>query len=197
MFRRIIILFIPIFLIIGCQDTTDDAALNEKKTPNQEINVENTSRKKDNNFSNREIADHLGEVANSVSDVNDAVAIVAGPYAVIGLDLDSKLDRSRVGTIKYSVLEALQKDPYGKTAVVVADGDITERIKSMNNQIQQGYPVQGVVEELAGIVARYMPNFPVPEQGPVEPDKNKEQLPKDKEQKLDDIQEEQSNENNN
>src|SRR5699024_11699221 len=59
-------------------------------------------------------ADHLANVAGDVPNVKDATAVVAGPYAVVGIDVDKDLDRSRVGTIKYSVTEALQHDPYGK-----------------------------------------------------------------------------------
>lgn len=98
---------------------------------------------------------------------------MAGPYAVVGIDVDKDLDRSRVGSIKYAVLEALQKDPYGKTAVVVADGDVVERIRSMSDKAGQGYPVQGFVDELSAIVGRYMPDFPINEDRPKERDQNK------------------------
>lgn len=193
MFKQMVILLIALFSLFGCQQNNDSTSLGEQETSDQKINVENTTINNKKDLTNTEIADHLVGVADSIPEVNGATAIVAGPYAVVGLNLDAKLDRSRVGIIKYSVLEALHEDPYGKTAVVVADGDIFERLKEMNNKLQQGYPIQGVVEELAGIVNRYMPNFPVPEQAPVEPDQNKEQLPDGKKEDLDDIQDEQSN----
>src|SRR5699024_12491049 len=55
------------------------------------------------------------------------------------------------------------------------------------------HPVQGVIEEVAAIVGRYMPNFPVPEQMPTEPDQNKETIPENEEEELEDIQDDQSN----
>src|SRR5690625_7884522 len=67
------------------------------------------------------IADHHADIASDVPNVNSASAIVAGPYALVGIDVDQDLDRARVGTVKYTVSEALQHDDYGKTAVVVAD----------------------------------------------------------------------------
>src|SRR5699024_5672262 len=100
----------------------------------------------------------------------------------------------RFGSIKYSVNEALHHDPYGKTAVVVADADVLERLRGMGDKINQGYPVQGVVDELAAIVGRYMPDFPINEDRPQETDQNKQIIPDDEEEHLDNKQKEQSNE---
>src|SRR5699024_2457091 len=104
------------------------------------IHVKDSSIEENQQFENKDIATHLANVASDVPNVHDAAAIVAGPYAVVGIDVDGTLDRSRVGTIKYTVSEALQHDPYGKTAVVIADADIMERIRSMRQNIQDGYP---------------------------------------------------------
>ncbi|MDY0396257.1 YhcN/YlaJ family sporulation lipoprotein [Virgibacillus halophilus] len=139
--------------------------------------VKNSSQYKQEKLSNRQIADHLSGVASNIPDVDNAAAVVAGPYAVVGIDVNKDLDRSRVGTIKYSVAEAMQHDPYGKTAVIVADGDVTQRLRNMSDKISQGYPIQGVVDELAAIVGRYMPETPVPHNRPQETDQNKKNDP--------------------
>ncbi|GGB44833.1 YhcN/YlaJ family sporulation lipoprotein [Virgibacillus dakarensis] len=181
-------------LLAGCQQQGDESSLpREQEGGNQPIQVEDSNPAKRKNVTNEDMANHLANVARDVPNVNDAAAVVAGPYAVVGIDVDKDLDRSRVGTIKYSVLEALKHDPYGKTAVVVADADITERLRHMSNKISQGHPVQGVVDELSGIVSRYMPDFPINDDQPEEPDQNKEVIPKKDEDKLDNIQEDQSN----
>lgn len=188
-----IILSISVLFLFGCTQQNEDQSLPDQKSSDRFIQVENANEREEATLTNTEIANHLVDVANSVTDVNQSAAIVLGPYAVVGLNVDKDLDRSRVGAVKYSVLEALQKDPYGKTTVVVADGDIVERIREMNNKVQQGYPVQGVIEELAAIVGRYMPEFPVPEQMPTEEDQNKELLPEEDKEELDNIQDDQSN----
>ncbi|WP_164669144.1 YhcN/YlaJ family sporulation lipoprotein [Virgibacillus doumboii] len=186
-------------LLIGCQQNDNEQSLpnEDRNNNNRIIQVEDSNPVKRKNPSNEEIADHLANVAGDVPNVMDATSVVAGPYAVVGINVDKDLDRSRVGTIKYSVLEALQHDPYGKTAVVVADGDVVERIRMMGNKISQGHPVQGVVDELSAIVGRYMPDFPINEDQPQQPDQNKELLPEKDEKKLDDIEEDQSNNKNN
>lgn len=189
--------FLSITLLIGCQQNQDEQSLPEESENNDRfIQVEDSDPVEQEQLTNNEISTHLANVASDVPDVQNATSVVAGPYAVVGIDVDKDLDRSRVGSIKYSVLEALQKDPYGKTAVVVADGDVVERIRSMGDKMAQGYPVQGVVDELSAIVGRYMPDFPINEDQPKEGDQNKETIPEDKEQQLDDAEEEQSNQHN-
>lgn len=195
MYMRIVFLVVCMFLITGCSQNNSERALPTEKQDNRYVQVKNSSQSEQQSLSNKEIANHLANIASGVPDVNNARAIVAGPYAVVGIDVDKDLDRSRVGTIKYSVSEALYHDPYGKTAVVVADGDVTERIRNMGDKINQGYPVQGIVDELAGIVSRYMPDFPTPENQPQQPDQNKEILPNDEKKKLDEIEDDQSKDN--
>ncbi|HLR66021.1 MAG TPA: YhcN/YlaJ family sporulation lipoprotein [Virgibacillus sp.] len=191
--RTTLFLLISLLIITGCQKTKDDA-LPETDNQDRFVQVENTDQEEKNNMSNEQIANHLANVASDVPNVEDAAAVVAGPYAVVGIDVDRKSDRSRVGTIKYSVTEALQQDRYGKTAVVVADADGTERIRGMADKIQQGYPVQGIMDELSAIVGRYMPDFPTNDNKPRDPDQNKDVIPNKDEDKLDEIEEEQSNE---
>ncbi|GAB3068187.1 YhcN/YlaJ family sporulation lipoprotein [Virgibacillus ainsalahensis] len=181
-----------LLFVIGCQQEDAEEPLAQNEENNKILQVENSDPQELQELENTDIADHLANIASDVPDVDDAAAVVAGPYVVVGIDVDKDLDRSRVGTIKYSVLETLYHDPYGKTAVVVADADVTERIRGMGNKISQGHPVQGIVDELAAIVGRYMPDFPISNEQPQEPDQNKEVLPEEDEKKLQDVEDEQS-----
>lgn len=156
-----IIMFILVSLILfGCTNPND----RENSTSKKEQEIEQTSEQQEISDNNDDIASHLANIASNVPDVDEAVAIVAGPYAVVGIDVAEKLDRQRVGTIKFSVNEALRDDPYGKTTVVVADADVNERIRNMRERIEDGEPIEGIVDELANIVGRFMPTFPVEEE---------------------------------
>lgn len=157
---------------------------------NENILVEQSSYHENETFSNQEIATHLATIASEVPNVNDAIAIVAGPYAVVGIDIDATSERQQVGTIKFSVNEALRYDPYGKTTVVIADADMMQRLRDMRVKLDQGHPVQGVVDELAEIVSRVMPTFPIDEDQPQDPIDNKQNI-LDEEQIL--IEKEQTN----
>ncbi|WP_284140939.1 MULTISPECIES: YhcN/YlaJ family sporulation lipoprotein [unclassified Virgibacillus] len=193
MYKLIFILSVVLLFTIGCNRENTQDALPSDNNSDRFLQVENSSEAKKQNLSNEQIATHLANVATKVPNVNNATALIAGPYAVVGIDVDKDLDRSRVGTIKFSVSEALREDPYGKTAIVVADGDVNERIRMMADKMRQGHPVQGIVDEVAAIVGRYMPEFPVPREQPVEPDENKQLVPEGEKQELDDIQNDQSN----
>lgn len=83
-----------------------------------------------------------------------------GNTAVVGLNVDGNLDRAEVGTIKYTVAEALQSDPAGANALVTADLDVTNRIADLGRHIQEGNPVSGLASELADIVGRIIPQLP-------------------------------------
>ncbi|MFD1849184.1 YhcN/YlaJ family sporulation lipoprotein [Oceanobacillus bengalensis] len=190
---RIGLLLIPLLIIVGCAE--EENSMRSEQAENQYIQVKNSDPNELQELTNSEIATHLANIASDIPEVNDATAVVAGPYAVVGIDVDKDLDRSRVGTIKYTVLEALYHDPYGKTAVVVADADATERLKGMGEKIRQGHPVQGFVDELSAIVARYMPDLPITDNAPGNIDQNKDSMPKGDEEELENIQEEQSNHN--
>ncbi|GEL76019.1 YhcN/YlaJ family sporulation lipoprotein [Tenuibacillus multivorans] len=118
------------------------------------------------NHSNQEAAQRLADIASSVPDVNDANVLVFGSYTIIGLDVNEDLDRSRVGSVKYSVSEAVKHDPYGRYALVVADGDIMTRIQKMNTMIRQGEPTDAVIDEISNVVGRYLPETPTKEKQP-------------------------------
>ncbi|MDN4073585.1 YhcN/YlaJ family sporulation lipoprotein [Fictibacillus terranigra] len=108
----------------------------------------------------QQVSRHLVGIATGIPGVEDATAVALGRYAVVGIDVDSKLDASRTGTIKYSVAEALKKDPYGANALVTADPDTVQRLRGMASEIRRGHPIGGILNELAAIVGRLMPQVP-------------------------------------
>ncbi|MYL32994.1 YhcN/YlaJ family sporulation lipoprotein [Pontibacillus yanchengensis] len=189
--RFLITLFVLLGLV-ACQNQEEES-LPKQKSESPIVEVQDSDPVPKQKLNNREQANHLAKVANEVPDVNNATSLVAGPYVVVAIDVDKDLDRSRVGSIKYSVAEAMKKDPYGKNAVVIADADGYERIKQMARKVREGQTVQGITDELAAIVGRYMPEVPVPEQKLSEPDQNKKTIPKKQKQELDNIEDEQSN----
>lgn len=178
------------FILAGCSTTKGV----EKK--GNLINVKNSYIEEVDRKTGQEISKRLVMLATSIPNVNDATAVVIGPYAIVGIDVDSKIDRSQVGSIKYSVAESLKKDPYGAKAVVFADADTSQRLKEISADIQKGRPIQGVMEELADITGRLMPEIPSdlitpsPKNATDKPD---QKLPVDQQNNLKKKQEEQSN----
>lgn len=182
---------ITTIFLSSCQSANENSS---QPRPNEQqyIQIQNSNPTEQEQMTNNDIASHLSNIASRIKDVNDSASVVVGPYAVVGIDVDEDLDRQRVGSVKYSVAEALRNDPYGKTAVVIADGDLMERFRRMGEEIKDGRPIKGVVVELAEIVNRYIPDIPVEENQNNNSDPN-DNIQKDDEQNLKNIQEEQSN----
>lgn len=150
-----------IILLGACQQQKKPEALDKQDGRQHLVRVSDSSKKKTNQARpSTDVAQHLVNVTEHVADVNDATAIVIGRYAVVGIDVKDDLDRSKVETIKYSVAKALRNDPEGANAVVVADPDTVSRLKEMGKEIQAGRPVSGIMDELAAIVGRVMPEMP-------------------------------------
>lgn len=145
-------------LVTGCGG--NQANEGDTRQEQQPINVRNSTAENIDRQSGQEISRHLVELATSIPNVNDATAVVLGNYAIVGIDVNEDLERSDVGAIKYSVAESLKKDPHGARAVVVADPDMTARLREISEDIQNGKPVQGIVNELADISGRLMPEVP-------------------------------------
>jgi len=105
-------------------------------------------------------AAHLEALAKGVEGVQGANCVVFGKYAIVGIDVDSRMERTQVGTIKYSVAEAFRKDPYGIDALVTADVDMGQRLREIRADVMNGKPISGFADEMADIVGRLIPQIP-------------------------------------
>ncbi len=124
------------------------------------VNVKNSTIQEVDRTTGQDISKHLVNLASSIPNVNDATAVVIGNYAIVGIDVNKNLERSEVGTIKYSVAESLKNDPHGARAIIIADPDINARLREVSGDIQAGKPIQGIMNELADISGRLMPEIP-------------------------------------
>ena len=147
-----------ILLFSGCSGT--DQSQQRDENNRHYMNVRNTTVKGVSRDESETVSKHLANLAANVPGVNGSSAVALGKYAIVAIDVDKDFDRSKVGSIKYTVAEALKKDPYGKNAVVVADPDIFARLNEVREDIRNGRPVQGILNELSDIVGRIMPEVP-------------------------------------
>ncbi|MEC1846163.1 YhcN/YlaJ family sporulation lipoprotein [Bacillus amyloliquefaciens] len=163
--RILFIIIQALFILTGCTAVQDGRERNirNESTDQREakpIHVKNTAPETAENPGRTDIAKHLVEVTEKIPGITDATAVVLGRYSVIGIDVYDNLERSKVESIKYTVAQALKNDPYGANAVVVADPDTVSRLRGMASDIKAGRPVSGILDELAAIVGRVMPEVP-------------------------------------
>jgi YhcN/YlaJ family sporulation lipoprotein len=194
--KYFIFLLLIAFFLSGCNSNNEtDRARNDQENSNQFMNVRHSPYDDVKLEDSEKISQRLANIAGSVPNVERATAVALGKYAIVGIDVNEDLDRSKVGALKYSVAEALKKDPMGANAVVVADPDFMARIEEINEDIKNGKPVEGVLNELADIMGRIMPEVP----SDLDPDVEQQmEEPKDetnnkKARELDQIQNKQSN----
>ncbi|MBA4494280.1 YhcN/YlaJ family sporulation lipoprotein [Paenactinomyces guangxiensis] len=154
---------INIFLLAlcGCQPENKPPANESAPRAGQQISytqrVRQTAPNQPVDRSPQAVAQRMVNLAVSVPQVRNATAISLGRYTIVGIDVDPALDRGRVGTIKYTVAQALQEDPQGSRALVTADVDLVQRIRELNDDLRNGRPVGGIMDELAEIAARISP----------------------------------------
>ncbi|MED1741674.1 YhcN/YlaJ family sporulation lipoprotein [Bacillus swezeyi] len=159
--RIIFLIFIQTAILLSACGIQNNAQNEANELPgNRPIHVKNTAQEPVNREDGQAISRRLVKITENVPGVNDATAIVLGRLAVVGIDVKDNLERSKVESIKYSVAEALQDDPYGANAAVVADPDTFNRLRAMGREIQAGRPVKGILDELAAIVGRVLPEVP-------------------------------------
>lgn len=193
MIKKIVLTALILLVMTGCSSKNNIQQSNEN---NSLIRVKNSYIKNVDRKTGQQVAERLVGLATSIPNVNDASAVVLGPYAIVGIDVNPKLERTQVGSIKYSVAESLKKDPYGAKAVVVADVDTTERLKEISSDIKKGRPIRGIMEELADVSGRLMPEIPGdlitpdPKKATEKPDRK---LTPEEQKNLDKRQEQQSN----
>lgn len=154
--KELVVLSIMLVSLAGCnsQATPPSNSDNNNSVHTQQIKHQSIAENKEG------AALYLENLAKGIDGVDNAHVVVVGNTAIVGIDVDPKLERSRVGTIKYSVSEAFRKDPYGIHAIVTADIDLNERIAEIGADIRAGRPVQGMIEELSDIVGRIVPQIP-------------------------------------
>ncbi|WP_054027948.1 YhcN/YlaJ family sporulation lipoprotein [Bacillus sp. FJAT-28004] len=124
------------------------------------VHTQQTEPRKKEIKNSAQVAVHLEQLAKGIDGVTNAHCVVFGNTAIVGIDVDAKMERSRVGTIKYAVAEAFHKDPYGIDALVTADIDMSQRINEIGADIRRGKPISGFAEEMADIIGRLIPQMP-------------------------------------
>jgi YhcN/YlaJ family sporulation lipoprotein len=171
--RRLLLAVLLLSAFVGC--SKNEGASPSPTTDRNGVRVQQTAPEHRENLDAAAVEARLESLARSVPGVQSANCVVYGKTAVVGIDVKQDMDRSKIGTIKYSVAEALRKDPYGVNAVVTADMDLGQRLRNIRDKMRSGRPIVGFAEEMADIIGRIMPQLPSETVAPRQmPDASKE-----------------------
>lgn len=158
--RKVVVLALAIAVLGGCGRVQQRNEASPSPNGQNGIKVQQTVPEKPAIQNRQEVTERLEGLAASIPQVRSARCVIIGNTAIVGVNVDPELERSRVDVIKYSVSEALRKDPHGVHAFVTADIDMAGRIAEIREDIRQGRPVAGFAEELADMIGRIVPQIP-------------------------------------
>jgi YhcN/YlaJ family sporulation lipoprotein len=156
----LVVLFTAMLMTACGGNSGPNAAGTPNQNSNSQVQVKQTVPEKPQMVDKAAVSERLEKLALSVPQVKGANCVVIGNTAIVGIDVDPDLDRNRTDVVKYSVAEALRKDPHGVYAFVTADLDLGERIRDIGTSVKEGRPIAGFAEELIDIVGRIMPQIP-------------------------------------
>ncbi|MBN6889184.1 YhcN/YlaJ family sporulation lipoprotein [Cytobacillus horneckiae] len=183
-------------LLTACGTNNESLPPDNDKDAQHIVNVKNSTIEHQDRESGQQISQHLVKLASQVQHVNDATAVVIGDYAIVGIDIDANIERSEVGSIKYSVAESLKHDPHGANAMIIADPDLYARLQEIGEDIRTGQPIEGIMNELSDITGRLIPEIPADIVDPntkQETEAPKQQMNEAENKQLEKKQQEQSN----
>src|SRR5690625_961094 len=94
-----LVIMSSLVLLQACQQSDDklDTSSQHIGPVNEQMHIDQTNVSNQNNnqnerLTNEDIANHLATVSSEVPNVHDAIAIIIGPYAVVGIDIDAETE---------------------------------------------------------------------------------------------------------
>lgn len=159
--RRLLLAVLMLSVFAGCskQQGMEGASPSQGSNRNS-VRARQTAPETHSNLNAAEVEARLENLALRIPGVQSANCVLYGKTAVVGIDVKQDMDRAKIGTIKYSVAEALRKDPYGVNAFVTADMDLDQRLRNIRDNVRNGRPIVGFAEEMADIIGRIIPQLP-------------------------------------
>ena len=126
-------------------------AADQKDDNGTDDNVDNT----DLHQRAEKIAD---AVVNDVAQVKDARTVISEKMAYVSVAIDETADTAESATLKEEISNVVKKtDAEIETVYVMEDADTFTRMKEIGEDIANGKPVSGFVEELENMFVRVTP----------------------------------------
>lgn len=158
--RQLFVLLLLIAVLTGCSQPPQNGNASSPSANQDKVKIQQIAPPKLEIKDPRAVAERLEKLATSIPDVQNANCVIFGNTAVVGINVKQEMERAKVGTVKYSVAEALRKDPYGVNAIVTADMDLNQRLRDIRDNVRNGRPITGFGEQMADIIGRIIPQLP-------------------------------------
>lgn len=123
------------------------------------INGTSTDSAADSNSLHARAEKIADAVVTEISDVKDARVIISNKMAYVSVSISETADASAAKTLKEEIGQIVKKtDTAIEDVYVMEDADTFTRMKEMVDDIADGKPVSGFVEELDNMFTRVVPS---------------------------------------
>ncbi len=178
----IALLCVSCLIFSGCGRTNNNTqtppANNNQTTTNEENNTNNTNNgmtgaeekartnntaESTNNIDNSELHQRAEKIAdavtNEIAQVKDSRVVISERMAYVSVDIDKTADTAESAALKEEVSNIVKKtDTEIETVYVMEDANTFTRMKEIGEDIANGHPVSGFVEELENMFVRVTPS---------------------------------------
>lgn len=167
------LLCVSCLIFTGCSrnnNTQQTPPATNNQTDNAQNNVSgnnNAADQKDNNGTDDNVdntdlhqrAEKIADaVVNDVAQVKDARTVISEKMAYVSVAIDETADTAESATLKEEISNVVKKtDAEIETVYVMEDADTFTRMKEIGEDIANGKPVSGFVEELENMFVRVTP----------------------------------------
>lgn len=139
---------------------------NNSMTGTEEKARTNTATEPANNTDNTDNTDlqqRAEKIAKAVTDeiaqVRDSRVVISQRMAYVSVDIDKTADTAESATLKDEISSIVKKtDAEIETVYVMEDANTFTRMKEISEDIANGHPVSGFVEELENMFVRVTPS---------------------------------------
>ena len=167
------LLCVSCLIFTGCSrnnNTQQTSPATNNQTDNAQNNVSgnnNAADQKDDNGTDDNVdntdlhqrAEKIADaVVNDVAQVKDARTVISEKMAYVSVAIDETADTAESATLKEEISDVVKKtDAEIETVYVMEDADTFTRMKEIGEDIANGKPVSGFVEELENMFVRVTP----------------------------------------
>ncbi len=173
----IALLFVSCLIFTGCGNSntqqTPPANNNQTDTQNNKDtnntnNTDNVTNNTDNNVAentkdNSDLSARAEKIAdavvNDVAQVKDARTVISEKIAYVSVAIEKTADTAESAALKDEITQVVKKtDTEIETVYVMEDPNTFTRMKEIGEDIANGKPISGFVEELENLFVRVTPS---------------------------------------
>ncbi|WP_223595425.1 YhcN/YlaJ family sporulation lipoprotein [Neobacillus bataviensis] len=142
----------PAITGVDTSDTELDRNMNR-------TNIRNVRNNVGNNHSKMRIADKAADKVTSLSEVDRANIIVTDNNAFVAAKLDKSARNKLTGSIENKISRKVKSaDPNIDNVYVSVNPDFYDRMNNYANDIRNGRPISGLVDEFSNTIRRVFPD---------------------------------------